>query len=151
MKKKETHYHSLYKNDERREQLQLILARFPLLLSDKEQIDHRTSIKHNTNGSFPLLLLACSQLERIYILLSLFLYIYTLYRPYVYERETIIIHVMWAAHSWMVESIYKHIYTTRHLIRSPDDDEKLHFSKIWFLFLFCFFFFFSFFLMSIYL
>jgi hypothetical protein len=95
---------------------------FPLALPDKEQIDHKTSIKHNIH-------------KRIFFLLLLFLLvlswsIYTLYRPYVYTRETIIIHVMWAAHSWTDEPIYKHIYSTRHLIHSPDDDEKLHFKDL---------------------
>jgi hypothetical protein len=80
--------------------------------------------EHRSNGSF--LFFPC--------LFSAGAYIH--YTGHMYRRETIIIHVMWAAHSWTVESIYKHIYTTRHLIRSPDDDEKLHFSKIWFLFLF---------------
>ena len=48
----------------------MILARFfSFALSDKEQIDHKTSIKHNTNGSFlSFLWLACSQLEHIYII-----------------------------------------------------------------------------------
>ncbi len=37
---------------------------------------------------------------------------------------------MWAAHSWTVEPIYKHLYSLRHLIHSPDDDEKLHFEDL---------------------
>jgi hypothetical protein len=55
---------------------------------------------------------------------------YIHYTDHMYTRETIIIHVMWAAHSWTVEPIYKHIYSPRHSIHSPDDDEKLHFEDL---------------------
>jgi len=114
---KKTHYHSLYKNEERREQLQLILARFFLLhfLTKNKLITKHRSNTIYTNGSF--LFFAC--------LFSAGAYIH--YTDHMYMRETIIIHVMWAAHSWTDEPIYKHIYSTRHLIHSPDDDEKLHF------------------------
>jgi hypothetical protein len=128
-KERKTHYHSLYKNVKRREQLQLILARFFFFFCTSWQ---RTNWSQNIDQTqhkriFSFLLLACSQLEHIH----------THYTDHMYTRETIIIHVMWAAHSWTVESIYKHLYTVLVIWSVPQMmTTKSFISKIWFLFFF---------------
>lgn len=84
-------------------------------------------MKYNTNRSF---------FSVFFFALSWSRYTFVHYTGHMYTNEAIIIHIMWAAHSWIVEPIYKHIYTLV-VIRSVPQMmmmmTKSSISRIWFL------------------